>query len=57
LRRDAQLVVLDDQNNFISDLDAQRLTKLRRYDDAAVFIDPHSGFLCHDIIVTYVITT
>src|ERR1035437_4046922 len=47
LGRDSQLIVLDPQHNFISNLNAKRLTECRRNNDATVFVDALADFLIH----------
>src|ERR1035441_5724223 len=47
---DSQLIVLDTQNDFISSLDAKRLTECRGNDDATILVYPQSGFLFHVIL-------
>src|SRR6266403_584013 len=47
-----QFVVFDPQNDFVPDIDAERLAKRRGNHDAAVLIHAHSGFgiHCHTLL-------
>jgi hypothetical protein len=47
LGRDAQFVVLDPQNDFISNLDTQSLTKGRGDYNTAILVHTCPGFFCH----------
>jgi hypothetical protein len=47
LGRDSQLIVLDTQNDFISNLNAKRLSKCRGNDDATILVYTQSGFFFH----------
>ena len=43
--RDAQFVVFNPYHDFIANIDPQRLAKGGGNDDAAILIDPGSGFV------------
>jgi hypothetical protein len=47
LGRDSQLIVLDTQYDFISNLNAKRLAECRGNDDATILVYPQSGFIFH----------
>jgi hypothetical protein len=51
-RRDPQFVILHAQDNFIADIDSQRLAKRSWYDNTTVLIDTLPGFRthCHSIL-------
>jgi hypothetical protein len=51
-RRDPQFVILHAQDNFVADIDSQRLAKRGWYDDTAVLIDTLPGFRihCHSVL-------
>jgi hypothetical protein len=46
---DAQLVVLDPQHDFVSNIDAEGLTKGCRNNNPSICADPGSAFVFHDL--------